>query len=176
MVSIQHALTRVKQDLPRLIESLVITYLAEHHEHVWRCRQLDPLTPVLLFATQVLQGNTAITHLRHLAQMTCSATAYCKARKRLLRGLIGRVIWCGCLRMCVRSALGWDGRPARHGIITSQPLFWAAPNRRPGSPSHLTHTFSDRFVSGSNNISHQPLPGFEKRVVCHVPPGIWQRV
>jgi len=88
MASIHHALTRVKEDLPRQIESLVITYLAEHPEHVWRCRQLDPLTLVLLFATQVLHGNTAITHLRHLAGMTCSATAYCKARMRLPRELI----------------------------------------------------------------------------------------
>jgi len=68
MASIQHALSRVKEDLPRQIESLVSSYLTEHPEYVWRCRQLDPLTLVLLFATQVLHGNTAITHLRHLVQ------------------------------------------------------------------------------------------------------------
>jgi len=43
-------------------------------------------------------------------------------------------------RPCVRSALGWDGRPVRHGIMTTQPLFWAAPKRRAGRPSHHYHT------------------------------------
>jgi len=88
MASIRHALAQVKEDLPRHIESHVYGYLAEHPEHIWRCRELDPLTFVLLFMTQVLGGNTAITELRHSAGMTCSATAYCKARKRLPRALL----------------------------------------------------------------------------------------
>jgi len=91
MASIRHGLRRAKEDLPRQIESLVISYLAEHPEYVWRCRQLDPLSLMLLFASQVLNGNTAITHLRHLAGMSCSATAYCNARMRLPRGLIACV-------------------------------------------------------------------------------------
>jgi len=53
------------------------------------------------------------------------------------------------LRTCVRSALGWDGRPARHGIIKTQSLFWAAPKRRAGRPSHLfTHLLSARRHGG----------------------------
>jgi hypothetical protein len=88
MARIRQALAQVKEDLPRHLESHVYGYLAEHPEHVWRCRQLDPLTLVLMFMTQVLHGNTAITHLRHLAGMSCSATAYCKARMRLPRALL----------------------------------------------------------------------------------------
>ena len=87
-ISIRRALAQVKEDLPARIESHVFNYLAEQPEHVWRARELDPLTLVLLFMTQVLHGNTAITHLRHLAGMTCSATAYCKARMRLPRALL----------------------------------------------------------------------------------------
>lgn len=86
--TIAAALEQVKDDLPRRIERHVLDYLAEHPQWVWRDRQLNPLRLVLLFVTQVLHGNTAITHLRHLGVMGCSATAYCKARARLPLALL----------------------------------------------------------------------------------------
>jgi len=51
--------------------------------HVWRQRLLDPATTLTLFILQVLHGNTAITHLRHLSHITVAAASYCKARARL---------------------------------------------------------------------------------------------
>ena len=88
VTTIRQALAQVKDDLPGWIETGVEAYLAQHPELTVRRRQLDPLTTVLLFIMQVLHGNTAITHLRHLARMTCSATAYCKARMRLPLALL----------------------------------------------------------------------------------------
>jgi len=92
VTTIAQALAQVKDDLPRRIGHHVHRYLAEHPEWVWRDRQLNPLTLVLLFVTQVLHGNTAITHLRHLGAMSCSATAYCKARMRLPRALLEHLV------------------------------------------------------------------------------------
>jgi len=83
VATIAGALARVKEELPELIEDHVLNYLGRHGEWVWRARLLDPLTTTLLLITQVLHGNTAITHLRHLAGLTASATAYCQARMRL---------------------------------------------------------------------------------------------
>jgi hypothetical protein len=83
MVTISAALEKVKADLPSFIQDHVATYLAEHPDRKRRRRKLGPLQTVLLFITQVMHGNTAITHLRWLSDMTCSATAYCQARLRL---------------------------------------------------------------------------------------------
>lgn len=83
MVSITAALRTVKDDLPRMIEHHVATLLNEAADHVWRQRLLDPITTVMLFTMQVMHGNTAINHLRHLAGRTFTAAAYCNARKRL---------------------------------------------------------------------------------------------
>ena len=49
----------------------------------WRERMLTPMLTTQLFLLQVLHGNTAITHLPHLAQMRFSPGAFCKARMRL---------------------------------------------------------------------------------------------
>lgn len=91
MASIPRALAQVKEDLPRLIEQHVLDYLAGDRHRNWRVRQLDPVTTTLWFIVQILHGNTAINHLRHLAGMTCSAAAYCKARTRLPLALLQRV-------------------------------------------------------------------------------------
>jgi len=49
----------------------------------WRERTLDPVTTIQLFFVQILHGNTACTHLRHLAKCPVTASAYCQARMRL---------------------------------------------------------------------------------------------
>ena len=89
--TISDALARVKDELPRWIEHHVLSYLAEHPECGPRQRLLDPLTTVLLFITQIMHGNTAIHHLRHLSGLAFTATAYCKARMRLPLALLRAV-------------------------------------------------------------------------------------
>ena len=91
MVSISHALRQVKEDLPRLIEAHVHEALDQLPGFLWRDRLLNPLVTLLLFITQVMHGNTAITHLRHLWPAPFSATAYCKARQRLPLALVQRL-------------------------------------------------------------------------------------
>jgi len=87
VTTIAHALARIKDDLPGLIQDLVTQYLAEHPFR-FRRRILDPLTVTQLFIQQVLHGNTAITHLFHLVDIKCSGAAYCRARARLPLALI----------------------------------------------------------------------------------------
>ena len=83
VANIRRALAQVKDELPAAISRHVRHYLLEHAPGRWRVRELDPLTTVLLFVTQVLHGNIAINHLRRVAGMTTSATSYCQARMRL---------------------------------------------------------------------------------------------
>lgn len=44
---------------------------------------LDPVVTVQLFFVQILHGNTACTHLRHLTQWAVTASAYGQARMKL---------------------------------------------------------------------------------------------
>ena len=41
----------------------------------WRERTLDPVTTIQLFFVQILHGNAACTHLRHLTQLDVTASA-----------------------------------------------------------------------------------------------------
>ena len=52
-------------------------------KHTWRCCLLDPVVIVHLFLTQILHGNTAITHLVRISGLAFTASAYCQARSRL---------------------------------------------------------------------------------------------
>ena len=49
----------------------------------WRERTLNPVTTIQLFFVQILHGNTACTHLRHLTKLNVTASAYCQARMKL---------------------------------------------------------------------------------------------
>jgi hypothetical protein len=60
--------------------------------HVWRDRVLDPASTLALFVLQVLNGNTAITHLPHLSGLVFAASSYCQARARLPLETLAKVI------------------------------------------------------------------------------------
>ena len=49
----------------------------------WIESTLNPIVTVRIFMLQILHGNTACTDLPHIARMTFSAAAYCKARMRV---------------------------------------------------------------------------------------------
>jgi len=60
--------------------------------YAWRDRCLDPVTTIQLFFVQVVNGNTACTHLRHLTKLDVTASAYCQARTRLPLGVFSRLL------------------------------------------------------------------------------------
>lgn len=80
--TIAAALRRVKA-LPQLIEHDLVLDACRAAGHGWRDGPLNPLSTVTLFLIQVLHGNTAINHLRHLTPLAFTASAYCQARARL---------------------------------------------------------------------------------------------
>ena len=83
MASISRTLARIKQELDQLIPAALIEQICRDLKHTYRKRKLDPLTTVHLFLQQVLNHNTAITHLPHLSKINFDPSAYCDARKRL---------------------------------------------------------------------------------------------
>lgn len=110
MVSIRHGLDAVKERLALLVDEQMIHEACERAGHQWRQRLWGPVFTVQALITQVLHGNTAIAHLRHLLDFEFADSAYCSARSRLpldvLRVLVEAVTakfdamteactWCG---------------------------------------------------------------------------------
>jgi hypothetical protein len=83
-MAVAHTLARLKRepfaDLPIAAD---LDQVCKQCNHVWRDRLLTPLITIRLFVLQVLNGNTAITHLRHLIGIDFTEGSYCEARQRL---------------------------------------------------------------------------------------------
>jgi hypothetical protein len=94
MATVSRTLRRIKQDLQPFLSDQDILDACDRAGHRWRRRLLDPVVTVHLFVLQILQFNTALTHLRHLAKYPVKAAAFCRARQRLplsvLQGLLAR--------------------------------------------------------------------------------------
>ena len=58
----------------------------------WRSRCFDPVATVRLMMLQVLHGNCSCQELMRVAGITQSATAYCRARKRLPLDVLGYLV------------------------------------------------------------------------------------
>lgn len=89
--SIPQALASLKSAITDSVPAELIEQLCRDLGHRWRKRDLDPVVTVHLFLQQILHGNTAITHLRHLSQRDFTPSAYCQARLRLPRSLYQRL-------------------------------------------------------------------------------------
>jgi len=111
MVTIASTLERVKQDMEPYLPAESIRAACRDVGHRWRNRQLDPVATLHLFILQVLCFNTAMTHLRHLAKVTVSAAAYCKARMRLPLAAIQQLLRSSAQAMCntAETAGRWCG-------------------------------------------------------------------
>jgi hypothetical protein len=99
VATLAHALRRIKGDLSRFVPEPLIRRLLADRTRPTRIRLLPPATTTYLFLRQVLHGNTAISHLRHLSGLSFAPSAYGQARarlpvayfRRLHRAVIGRV-------------------------------------------------------------------------------------
>jgi hypothetical protein len=92
MVTILPALRQVREDLVKILDRDTVEQLCEKLGYRWRERQLDPWTTLHLFILQVLNNNTAMTHLPHLSGERFTASAYCQARQRLPLELLKQLV------------------------------------------------------------------------------------
>jgi hypothetical protein len=78
------ALRRRRQDLRPHLDETAVRNLCKQLRHRWRRDALlSPFTIILGFITQVLHGNTALTHITLKARRVFTESAYCQARARL---------------------------------------------------------------------------------------------
>ena len=71
----------------RLLPADVILDICRQASHRFRKRKFDPAVTVHLFILQILHGNTAILHLRHLVAAGVNAAAYSACLPVLRAGL-----------------------------------------------------------------------------------------
>jgi len=81
--TITDVVKQFKNDWTSLLEPAAIRSACRAVGYQWRERLLDPVVTLQLFLVQVLHGNTACTHLRHLTKLAITASAYCQARAKL---------------------------------------------------------------------------------------------
>jgi hypothetical protein len=113
MAVITSTLARIKSDpLACLGGQERINALFAQAGHVWRKGVWDPATTLGMFILQVLHGNTAITHLRHLTIMDVNESTYCDARMRLPVTAVAKVVeaLCGDCCRCMEETRLWLGR------------------------------------------------------------------
>lgn len=114
MAIISRTLARIKADpIGSLGGSDKVNELFASAGHVWRERVFSPAMTLGLFMLQILHGNTAVTHLRHLSGKDIRPQSYTDARKRLglqtLASVIGQLCR-DCVNYTQESASTWLGR------------------------------------------------------------------
>ena len=92
MASVSRTLERIKEDLQPFLSNESIIVAAHEVGHAWRERILGPVQTVHHFILQILFCNTAMTHLRHVGDPAVRAWSYCRARKRLPRELLEKLL------------------------------------------------------------------------------------
>lgn len=112
LARLPRALEQVQQHLTDFLQADTVTDVFQAAGLRWRRRVLDPVTTLRLFVLQILHGNTAIQHLRHLHPEPFTASAYCQARARLplaaLRELLRRLV------TALQPLMNGDGRWLGH--------------------------------------------------------------
>jgi Transposase DDE domain len=91
VLTIASAVDRIKSELDRFLPEARLRRLVNELGGTRRDRVLTPAVTTQLFFQQVLHGNTAITHLRHLSGRDFTASGYCQARGRLPVGFFHRL-------------------------------------------------------------------------------------
>jgi hypothetical protein len=91
VATIRQALARIKGNLEEWLPPNVVERLADQFQLGQRRRLLTPATTTFLFLKQILHGNTACSHLRHLSGLDFTDAAYCQARGRLPLGYCHRL-------------------------------------------------------------------------------------
>jgi hypothetical protein len=106
-----------QQEWTTQLEPEAILSICHDVGYEWRERCLDPVTTMQFFFVQIVNGNTACTHLRHLTKLNVSASAYCQARTRLPLEVFHRLL----------RAVGDDlqREPLEEGRWLGHRTFWA---------------------------------------------------
>jgi hypothetical protein len=115
--TLSQVVQQFQQEWTTQLEPYAILTACHDVGYAWRERCLDPVTTIQLFFVQVVNGNTACTHLRHLTKLDVTASAYCQARTRLPLAVFERLL------RALRGAVQHE--PLDEGRWLGHRTFWA---------------------------------------------------
>ena len=98
-LSIEDVVMQFKHDVGRALQPEFITAVCHALGHVWRDRQLGPVTTIQGFLLQILHGNIACSAVPRLLGKAVSGEAYGQARSRLPLELFQRLLAELCSRL-----------------------------------------------------------------------------
>lgn len=101
------------------LDDQALTTICREEGLSWRESKLNPIVTIKLFLLQILHANTAMTHLRQLAGMSFTASAYCQARQRIPLAVFQRL-----LKLVCESFTDSDSLPAQR-LWQGRRLFFA---------------------------------------------------
>jgi len=122
MAIVASTLKRIKSDpLACLGGSDCVNSIFAKAGHVWRKSLFDPAYTMKLFILQVLHGNTAMAHLRHLNGTEVKENSYCDARMRLPASGVAAVVesMCGGCYKSNQESRQWLGHRVKVADATS---------------------------------------------------------
>jgi hypothetical protein len=90
-MNMSQAVHFIKDRFNDSVPATLIRRLCQDLGYRWRERELGPVVTTHLFLQQILHGNTAVSHLRHLSGLSFTDSAYCQARSRLPLALLERL-------------------------------------------------------------------------------------
>lgn len=83
MRSISEIVRQFKLQWTQQLNAEAIVTACRDAQMVWLDSTLNPVVTIQIFFLQILHGNTACDHLPHLARLSFTAAAYCRARMRI---------------------------------------------------------------------------------------------
>ncbi len=116
MRSITQVLGQFKKNWTQQLSKDRIAQAARDAGMTWNESTLNPIVTVQIFFLQILHGNTACEHLSHLAGLSFTGAAYCKARMRLKLDVL-RILLARCVEQLQQDAFdtaSWLGHRVFH--------------------------------------------------------------
>ncbi len=113
---ITDVIRQFKQSWTEELSAVAIEQACRAEGMQWNQSTLNPIVTVQIFFLQILHGNTACEHLSHLAGMSFSAAAYCKARMRIKLDVLQTLLYhcVGQLQQDTFDTARWLGHRVFH--------------------------------------------------------------
>lgn len=92
MFNLSEIVRRFKQEWTSQLDEQAIADVCREEGMTWRQTVLNPVAAIGVFFLQILHGNAACEHLRHLARMSFTGAAYCQARMRIPLSVFQRLL------------------------------------------------------------------------------------
>lgn len=162
---IAKTIARFKQSWGGELDDEAILGAMREAGHVWRDRELNPVTTVRMFLMQILFGNVACDYVPRLAGKNVSGSAYCQARGRLpleaLQTLLTRCT--SAMSAAVRDTGRWLG----HRLFVMDGSSFSMPD---------TDELRDHFGQSGGQATGCGFPTAHWLALVHFGSGLFQKV